>query len=186
MKKRIFLSLFLILAAISLKAQTDYFPNNNGTIVRSGYTYRFEMEGGYLTVYNVENHFTGVYEAMKDGSMMSSADSRTPSIEEDGWTLRTAKSIVQSAMNSLSTGERSLVAGKELAIRLYIDSSTGKVCDVVFKLHHYGPFRYIPIEIYRKIETDLKNQLWFTVSDFGRKLNFATAGWFQTIKFTSP
>ena len=48
--------------------------------------------------------------------------------------------------------------GHELIITMCINSDTGKVDEVEFSFMNFGTYATIPISVYRKIETDLKEK----------------------------
>jgi hypothetical protein len=55
---------------------------------------------------------------------------------------------------------------------MYINSTTGKIEEVLFGFSSIGAFATIPVSVYRKIETDLKSQVWFTPTATGKTLNY--------------
>ena len=67
-------------------------------------------------------------------------------------------------------------------VSMYIDSTTGKVIEVDFKFINKQGFGTIPLSVYRKIETDLKRQIWFTPTAEGKKMNFLMRGWMHKVK----
>lgn len=184
--KKLILALFLIIISISLKAQTNYYPNETGIVAGNGYTYKYNrtLSPGFITLYNSENRFTGVKWGMKDGSPIPEdlGLGRTSQFIKDTWTRQKSFSIVQNAMYTLPTADRERLKGKNLLIMMRIDTSTGKVIEIEFIFLENGPFRYVPVEIFRKIETDLKSQIWFIMTTEGKKLNYGGLGWTQTIK----
>ena len=62
-----------------------------------------------------------------------------------------------------------------------IDPATGKVIEVDFRFYRSEAFATIPVTTYRKIEQDLKNQVWFTVTPTGKQLKFVICGWMHEI-----
>ena len=51
-----------------------------------------------------------------------------------------------------------------------------------FEFHKSDPFAAIPISVYRKIETELKSNIWYTPTELGRKMNYILYWWDQKPK----
>ncbi len=83
-------------------------------------------------------------------------------------------------VNGLFTSQqKAQLRGKFVFIELKIDSSTGRIADVYFRIERNGPFANIPVETYRSIEQSLKQNLTFTVTAKGRKMNYLQLSWPQ-------
>ena len=67
---------------------------------------------------------------------------------------------------------------------MYIDSSTGKVIEVDFDFLSIDPFATIPISVYRKIEVELKQNIWFIPTAEGKRMNYLVRMWNQEIGAT--
>ena len=65
---------------------------------------------------------------------------------------------------------------------MYINSSTGRVDEVSFEFHKSDPFATIPVSVYRKIETEIKKDLWFTLTTEGKMLSYIFYCWAQEPK----
>ena len=102
-------------------------------------------------------------------------------MEDDNWTRQKCEQIVNSAF---SATERQRVKGQNFGIFMYISPDNGKVIGVEFTFTMSSPFATIPVSVYRKIETDLKNNIWFTPTADGKKLNYICRFWYQEI--TAP
>lgn len=187
--KKLILAVFLIVSTVSLKAQLlpGYYPGDSGTVKGSGFVYKYSQSTGFITLYNADNRLTGVEWALKDGSQIPDDFQMgyIPQFEKDGWTRQKAFSIVQNAINSLPSVDRARLKGESLMVDIKIDTSTGKVIEVEFDFLDDGPFLYVPPAIFRKIETDLKSQIWFTLTPEGRKLNYGGRNWLQKIKYVT-
>jgi len=44
---------------------------------------------------------------------------------------------------------------------------------------NFGTYATIPISVYRKIETDLKEKVWYIPTEEGKKLNYIYYWWAQ-------
>lgn len=72
-----------------------------------------------------------------------------------------------------------LCADEFLLTSLYLDSQTGRVLEVVFEFHRRESFGIIPVEDFREIELQLKEQIQMRVTEEGRKLNCILFWWDQ-------
>ena len=69
--------------------------------------------------------------------------------------------------------------GRPLHIVLNISSSSGEITDVYFNYLAYDGYADIPIEVYRNMELRFKNEIFFELTDLGRKLNYCLLSWRQ-------
>jgi hypothetical protein len=185
MKKRAIFYTFigLLLYVSSTMAQTYYYDTTK-TFYETGYTYQCDVpEYGLVTLYNKSNTYTYVKQIYKDGSPLGQEfyDGYVNLLElgNDTWTKPKCHSIVN---NAFSSAEIFRLKGNELGITLIIDSNTGKVIEVNFDFHKINKFATIPISVYRKIETELKANIWFTTTETGKKLNYLMLFWRQEVK----
>lgn len=165
-----------ILFCTALAAQTKYY-NETKTFHENGYTYQCDVRGsGIVTLYNKNNQWTytdqidtntGEYYVPSDGKWV-------PLTTDDVWTGAKRESIVN---NAFSASEKQRIKGRKLTINMYIHSQTGKVVEINFEFHATNPFATIPVSVYRKIETELKNQVWYTPTTEGKKLNYICRSW---------
>ena len=100
-------------------------------------------------------------------------------LESDTWTRSKRFSIVNAAF---SDSEKQRIKGYDFNIKMYINSSTGRVDEVSFEFHRSGPFATIPVSVYRKIETEIKKDLWFTLTTEGKMLSYIFYWWAQEPK----
>lgn len=49
--------------------------------------------------------------------------------------------------------------------------------EVEYQLFGFKPFASIPVSVYRKIETELKKNVWFTPAQEGRRMSYIVLGW---------
>lgn len=105
-------------------------------------------------------------------------DVYVPLFEDDNWTRSKRFDIVNSAF---STTEKKRIK-EELIISMYIDPKTGKVSEVDFIFHTFDSLATIPVSVYRKIETELKSNIWYTPTELGRKMNYILYWWDQKPK----
>ena len=100
-------------------------------------------------------------------------------LESDTWTRSKRFSIVNSAF---SASEKQRIKGHDFTIIMYINSGTGKVDEVSFEFPNFRPYATIPVSVYRKIETEIKKNIWYTPTTVGKKLNYIFYWWAQEPK----
>ena len=175
--------IFLILCAgfsfYGATAQTYYY-NTTKTFNENGYTYQCDKASyGIVTLYNKANKYTYAPYANKDGSTPSeNLDKLFPFIADDNWTKQKSFSIVN---NIFSREEKMRVKGSKFDVSMTIDTSTGKVIEVDFSFFYSNPVGTIPVSTFRKLELELKSQIWFTLTNNGKKLKFVQIGWMHEI-----
>ena len=178
--KTIILLIFCVLFSfIGAKAQTYYY-NTTQTFNENGYAYQCDKASyGLVTLYNKANQYTYDSYENKDGSPIGNYDDVLPFIEPDNWTRQKCLSIVN---NAFSAEEKQRVKGDKVDVSMTVDTSTGKVIEVDFCFYYTNPAATIPISTYRNLELALKSQIWFTLTDSGKKLKFVRMGWMHEIE----
>lgn len=182
-KKTLASLLISLLFSANIVAQTNYYTTTQ-TINQSGYTYQCDVvqDSKMVTLYNKENKLTYTNQIYKATGKERPLFNNPDDVLDDDWTRTKSEKIVNSAF---SADQRNIVKGEVLFISMYISPETGKVMEVSFNFTCKGdPFATIPVSVYRKIEIDLKNCIWFTPTSEGKKLNYIYRGWDQEI--TAP
>ena len=166
-----------ILFCAIIMAQNNYYIATK-TFKESGYTYQCDVPSYKLvTLYNKENKWTYVNQVYKDtGKPFIMPNEGIELVKDDNWTDAKCSSIVNAAFSS---DEKLHVRGRELIISLVINSSTGKVDEVYFNFVNFGPYATIPVSVFRKIEVELKKNVWFNPTSEGKKLNYILHWWGQ-------
>ena len=165
-------------------AQT-YFYNTSTSFPQSGYTYRCETQSwdwGRVTLFNVNNIYTDAEYVYHDGSVFNERDvfyGKVSLIEDDNWTKQMSMRIVN---NAFSEEEKTRVKGKKFDVSMTINTTTGRVIEVDFRFLKNSPYATIPVTTYRKIEQELKNNVWFTLTPTGKQLKFVQIGWMHEVK----
>ena len=161
----------ILLFATNATAQTNQFPTTR-TIQGNGFTYQVVVAGGIVRLYNSTNQFTRDLQwGFRDGSVVP----REFWFGEDIFTNN--RDAVRNQMttivrNALSAAERQRVGNNRLGVTLRINSDTGEIFEVEFRFDTDNPFTTIPVQVYRNIEVNLKNQLRFNPTAQGRRLNY--------------
>lgn len=177
----IFLTGLLLFTGKTIQAQTNYYDTTK-TFYENGYVYQCDVDeaSGMVTLYNRENNYTYDRYANKDGSQVSSDIllGEVALIEDDNWTRKTCSAI---ADNVFSSDERKRVRDEKYGVAMIIDTSTGKVIGVHFTFLHNNAFGTIPVSTFRKLELELKQKIWFTLTPEGKQLTFIQIGWMHTV-----
>lgn len=166
---------------MNVAAQTNYYTSDK-TFYENGYTYQCDIVEGskFVTLYNKSNKFTYVNQTNRNtGEIISIEQNRALQLMDDSWTRPKCNSIVNSAF---SFAEKQRVKGFKVTVIMYINPDTGKVAEVKFRFASFNPYATIPVSVFRKIETELKNSIWFTPTGEGKKRNYIICGWRHEVK----
>lgn len=161
---------------MKIAAQTNYYENDK-TFYENGYTYQCDVQEGskHVTLYNKSNSLTYVDQVNRNtGEAFSIAESYFEQFEDDSWTRPKCNSVVN---NAFSSAEKQRVKGSRFTIIMYINPNTGKVDEVKFQFVSFRPYATIPVSVFRKIETELKNNIWFIPTAEGKKRNYIICSW---------
>ena len=179
--KKCILLFCLILSVKVLTAQTYYY-NYSKVFNESGYTYNADVnDDSSVTLYDRNSQYVYAKRTFKDGTPLSDDYllGRVALVEKDNWTFDKAQSIIN---NAFTPDDKERLKDDYLQVNLIIDPNTGKVLNVYFWFHRNQSFASIPVITYRSIEMKLKNEIWFTVAEGGKKLNFIKLGWMHKVK----
>lgn len=171
----------MLFYAFYLSAQTKY-DSTTKIFNENGYSYQCDVDiAKGVTLYNKENQLTYAKWLFKDTGKEPPMPYNINDVKDDTWTKRKCYSI---ANNAFSVTEKERTKGRELDICIYIDSETGKVTEVDFYFTTVSPFATIPVSVYRKIELELKKNIWFVPTAEGKRMNFLVRMWSQEIGAT--
>ena len=178
--KTLIIFISILFSATYMYAQTNYYATTK-TFNQDGYIYQCDVRAsGFVTLYNKSNKLINVYPVYKNtGESFVQTDAGIKLLESDTWTRSKRFSIVNAAF---SDSEKQMLKGHDFYIIMYINSSTGRVDEVSFEFHKSDPFAAIPISVYRKIETEIKKELWFTLTAEGKMLSYIFYCWAQEPK----
>ena len=180
---RLLVTIILLFVVQYIMPQINYYPSTK-TFYEDGYVYQCDLdETGRVTLYNKDNRNTYTRYANKDGTRVPSDVllGRVQLIEDDNWTRRKCGEI---ANNVFSSSERVNVANGEYFVRLIVNTFTGKVDEVFFRFMYNDPFVTVPVSTFRKLELELKEKIWFTITPAGKKLKFIQRGWMHEVSPT--
>ena len=179
----IFLTIFFLFFAHALQSQTPSYYKKTNTFVENGYVYQCDVApSGMVTLYNKTNKYTYEKYALKsNGARITSPEillGKLELIEPDNWTKFTCMDI---ANRVFSDEERERVATNTYQVVMTVDTSTGKVIEVHFCFFYDDSFGSIPVSTFRKVELELKEQIWFIPTKVGKALKFIKRGWMQEV-----
>lgn len=168
---------FGLLFCTTIMAQTDYYAATK-TFNENGYTYQCDVSASKMvTLYNKDGKYTyekQVYKSTGEPFIMPDVGIRLT--QADSWSRTKRYSIVR---NAFTAAEKQRVKDSKLFVTLIINSDTGKVDEVYFQFGNFGPYATIPVSVFRKIEVELKKNIWFTPTAEGKKLNYILLCWDQ-------
>lgn len=155
------------------------FYESTRTFNEEGYVYQCDVDEkiGFVRLYNKENKLT--YVLQRDSTKAAPTPafySYKGKVEDDDWTGSKRIEIVNDAFSRL---EKKRLKDSKFTILLYIDPNSGKISEVQFQFSSFWPCATIPVSVYRKIETELKKNIWYTPTAEGKKLNYILVGWRQ-------
>ncbi|MDR0989034.1 MAG: DUF5043 domain-containing protein [Prevotellaceae bacterium] len=175
--KRITLLLAASLICLQLPAQTRYYQIT-GMYAEAEYTYQCDVQGKHVRLYNKANKWT--YELIRNKTTGNVADIEAllPVLEDDTWTKPKCHLIVSQAF---TVNEACMVQNAfPISVSMYINSTTGRIEEILFEFTNIEAFATIPVSVYRKIEVNLKKNVWFTSTANGKTLNYIYR-WFEAM-----
>jgi len=172
--KTTIVSFMLWFCATYTMAQTNYYAVTK-TFKENGYTYQCDVSNDFfIMLYNKENKLTYVQQIFKDTKKVPGFGFDFDDVVEDTWTRPKSLSIVN---NAFTAAQKKQMKDECIGICMYISPETGKVVEVDFSFVTVSPFATIPLSVYRKIEVELKQQIWFTPTKDGKRLNYLMRNW---------
>ena len=171
--KTTIISFILFFCAVYTVAQNYYTATK--TFKENGYIYQCDvLLGNDVYLYNKENKLTYVKQIFKDTKEVPGFGFDFDDVVEETWTRPKSLSIVN---NAFTSEQKQKMKDRSVGICMYISPETGKVIEVVFRFGTRSPFTTIPVSVYRKIEVELKKQIWFTPTKDGKRLNHLMRCW---------
>ena len=181
--KRIALILIYNLCVSFICAQTNYYLEDK-TFNEDGYIYQCDVDENtrWVTLYNKDNQYTYVdHYDRYTGKQISIEENQNggEQLESDDWTRLKCISIINT---SFSEEEKERIKNRAITILLYVNSDTGRISEVEFQFPNFNPFATIPISVYRQIEVELKNNVWFTPTEEGKRRNYILRAWMHEVR----
>ena len=180
MKRIIHVIITILLCMPMIKAQSYY--STSKVITKPDYTYQVDVRNdGSATLYNQSNKYTYKRYENKDGSELDENIllGRVKLIENDNWTRQKCLSIVN---NTFTQQEKEMLKNDKLGIRMIVDTDSGKVIEVNYWFLYNKGFGNVELSVFRAIEEDLKKNIWFTLTEEGKKLNHVLVAWMHKVE----
>lgn len=176
MKRMLLLAGLLLFSVCILGQNSDIVT---ATLQGDGYTYVKRYKHALVELYNIEDTYVDVPLVYKSTGERPPFDLREQRVDEDGWSHDMTMSIINGAF---SRDQKLLVSDRKLGIAIYINSTTGRISDVRFVFLERGPFSKIPLPVFREIEVKLKDEIYFTLTEAGRNVNYVFFYWNHEVK----
>lgn len=174
-----FLFVLLCCTGIRLAAQTNYYTETK-TFHEDGYTYQCDVnEAAMVSLYNADCTY---YKTKQIDLTTGKAYRYIPGLSPLEREARTKPQCFAIVNRAFPPEIKARVNGRELMIILYIEPTTGKIADVVFEFttdNLAEIYTQVPVSVYREIEVELKENVRFTPSALGKKLNYIFMFWTQ-------
>jgi hypothetical protein len=154
--KELLLIALVLCCSMGIQAQTYYY-NESKTFKMTDYAYKCDIGiSKFVTLYNINNEFTYSHQKYAATGKVWTINKGSDPLVSDHWTKPKCYSIVN---NAFTAEEKLRCKGEILIISLYINSQTGKLMEVKYNFTSNDPFATIPVSTYRKIETELKENV---------------------------
>jgi len=175
----------LLFCASNVMAQVFLYDQSRAISVggRDGVFYQADVpEWGLVTLYNRANQLTYTEQTI-DGRIRC-LDEMIDDVVDETWTRPLSLRIVREAFSEAEKNR--IERGDRLGIAMVICSQTGRVIEVRFGFHNRSSYATIPVATFRRIELALKEQIWFTPTADGRRMNYIFRYWQQAVVPASP
>lgn len=167
----------LLFCRCEMKAQSYYY-NDSRIFYQNGYNYKCDKSSaGLVDLYNDSCQYINSEMIYKNDSIIKDIElleGDVMLVEKDSWSKKACDSIVN---NAFSDSEKLRVINDKFMVSLTIDSNTGRIIEVYFTFYFSDSFGTIPVETYRKLELNLKRNVWLKMTDVGKQLKFVKLGW---------
>lgn len=177
--KRFFFLTYLLLIALKVCGQTNNIVTN--TLQGNGYAYtqKINYDTGLMTLYNSEKVYVDIPLVYKSTGERPPFELREKRVEDEEWSFDRTMAIIN---NAFTLDQKLSVSDRRFSIAIYINSTTGRITDVKYTFARRGPFAQIPLSVFREIEVKLKEEIYFTLTEAGRKVNYVYFGWIHEVK----
>lgn len=175
MKTLVILILFIIMGITTLYSQTNYYTESK---IFEGVGYKYKCNVSSLRnviLYNIDNKYVGKYPKYRT----TGRDYEFPEYDRKKLYIKNVstetkiKNIINSNFSGITiTQPQNSAQRKTFNITFYINSETGRVDELEFDFVNFGPYAQVPVEVFRQIELDIKQNIQFEVTDYGKELDY--------------
>ena len=176
--------ILLIFCPISnVFAQRDYSiftpaDFRSDTLHMDGYSYVCDTLRGFrVYLFNLESNGVDIKNTYKDGTPLplNPWDMKDQVVIDENIATKTLDIL----NDSFSNEQRGFINGDRLDIVVNVSSNTGEITDVYFSFSAKSKYTVIPVSVFRNMETRLKNEVVFELTEEGRSLTFCSIMWWE-------
>ena len=174
--------ILLIFCPISnVFAQRDYSiftpaDFRSDTLHMDGYSYVCDTLRGFrVYLFNLESNGVDIKNTYKDGTPLplNPWDMKDQVVIDENIATKTLDIL----NDSFSNEQRGFINGDRLDIVVNVSSNTGEITDVYFSFSAKSKYTVVPVSVFRNMETRLKNEVVFELTEEGRSLTFCSIRW---------
>lgn len=181
--KRILLILLIFCPISNVFAQRDYSiftpaDFRSDTLHMDGYSYVCDTLRGFrVYLFNLESNGVDIKNTYKDGTPLplNPWDMKDQVVIDENIATKTLDIL----NDSFSNEQRGFINGDRLDIVVNVSSNTGEITDVYFSFSAKSKYTVIPVSVFRNMETRLKNEVVFELTEEGRSLTFCSIMWWE-------
>ena len=143
-----------------------------------GYSYVCDTLRGFrVYLFNLESSGVNVQNTYKDGTPLplNPWDMKDQVVIDENIASKTLTILNETFPNEL----RKFLNGDEFMVVANISSDTGRITDVYFSFSAKSKYTVIPVSVFRNMETRLKNEVVFELTEEGRSLTFCSIMWWE-------
>ena len=182
-EKKIYLVIVFLLGTLNVAAQRDYSiftpaDFRSDTLHMDGYSYVCDTLRGFrVYLFNLESSGVNVQNTYKDGTPLplNPWDMKDQVVIDENIASKTLTILNETFPNEL----RKFLNGDEFMVVANISSDTGRITDVYFSFSVNSRCTWIPVGMFRNMETRLKNEVVFELTEEGRSLTFCSIVWWE-------
>ncbi len=180
MKK--FLLVLLAFCAISNATAQRYYSiltaedYQSDTVRMDNYAYVCDtLRGMRVFLFNLESSGVHIENTYKDGTPLplNPWDMKDQVVIDENIASKTLTILNETFPNEL----RRVLNGEPLDIVANISSDTGEITDIYFSFSAKSKYTVVPVSVFRNMETRLKNEVVFELTEEGRSLTFCSIRW---------
>lgn len=174
--KRILLLTCLFFLIQAIQAQPNYYTETK-TFYENGYTYQCDVEpSGRIILYNesyatLAEDVTQIFKDTGDTFYLLHYER-----EKQIYDYMITSNVGKNSVKTILAPYKSILKDKELLMEFVVNSVTGKIDEVYFRIYRGGPYVQIPISVFREIELSLIGTQ-FNLTEFGKRLNYLYLCW---------
>ena len=180
-EKKIYLVIVFLLGVFNAMAQRYYSiltaeDYQSDTVRMDSYAYVCDtLRGIRVFLFNLESSGVHIENTYKDGTPLplNPWDMKDQVVIDENIATKTLDIL----NDSFSNEQRGFINGDRLDIVVNVSSNTGEITDVYFSFSAKSKYTVVPVSVFRNMETRLKNEVVFELTEEGRSLTFCSIRW---------